>query len=689
MKKNTRNSIQKIFVILCFFILGFTYSQVKNATSKTSFTKSANLVNKKNGIIRCATVEYEKFLQEKNPKRMTNVQFENWIAPLVKKHKAMRSNSASGGIITIPVVVHVIHSGQAIGVAPNITDAQVQSQITVLNQDFRKMLGTPGENSNPIGADIQIEFALAQQDPNGNPTNGIDRVSFCQESWSVYNNEIDLNVKPATIWDSTQYLNMWTINLVDDILGYAQLPEASGLDGLGSGGNSNSDGVVARYSTFGSSDYNNGSFLLAAPYDKGRTMTHEVGHWLGLRHIWGDGSGDEVNNLPDCTASDFCDDTPQVGWEHYTCGIFDTCPQPGNDMPENYMDYTEDACMNIFTQNQKARMDIIINNATRRKELITSTKNTTIPLFANDAEVKAETNCSNVACFAGQRITIYNRGSSNLTSATVSYNINGVNSASYNWTGNLTTHQSNTFILPVSSLISATVNANIVSVNGGADERNTNNSASGSFVPPTTPTNYALTDFVFRLQRDLYGSETTWLLKNGSGTILYSGGPYLDQKIVPLPDLITIPWTLANNECYTFIINDGGVDGLCCGGGDGSYSIESIDRSTIIKSGGTFNLYEATRFTTNMPLATNKFETSNDIYLYPNPTKGTLNVRVPSDFGLPNSLTISNSLGQIVSRKEVSKENDLILNTSTLSTGVYFITVAKEGQKKTLQFIKE
>ena len=131
---------------------------------------------------------------------MNRTQFENWLAPLVKQQKALRTGSQSGGIITIPVVVHVIHSGQAVGVAPNIVDAQVQSQITVLNQDYRKMVSTPGFNSNPVGADVQIEFALAQQDPSGNPTNGIDRVAFAQESWSGYSTDIDLIIKPATIW---------------------------------------------------------------------------------------------------------------------------------------------------------------------------------------------------------------------------------------------------------------------------------------------------------------------------------------------------------------------------------------------------------------------------------------------------------------------------------------------------------
>ena len=194
MKITTSLSTLLILVFSCLLTVGNLYSQEQKTTKKTLFGKpiTEKSKNPNNGKIRCATVEYEQFLQEKNPNRMSNTQFETWLAPLVNKQIASRTSSktAASSVIIIPVVVHVIHNGQAIGTAPNITDAQVQSQITVLNQDFRKMLGTPGGTStNPVATDIQIEFVLAKVDPNGNPTNGIDRVNMCQASWS----ETDIN----------------------------------------------------------------------------------------------------------------------------------------------------------------------------------------------------------------------------------------------------------------------------------------------------------------------------------------------------------------------------------------------------------------------------------------------------------------------------------------------------------------
>ena len=774
MKRNFSKSIFKILIVVCLFVLGPVSGQRKKQTENTLFGKQIKPenINPKNGVIRCASAEYENFLQEKNPKRMTEGQFEAWAAPLVQKHIAMRTNSKSSGeVITIPVVVHVIHHGQAVGSAPNITDIQVQSQITVLNQDYGKIIGTSGYNTNPAGVDTQIQFVLAQQDPYGNPTNGIDRRSFCQESWST--TDIESTLKPATIWDPTQYLNLWSIEFTDStLLGYAQFPDASGLSGLSGSGNANTDGVVVKYNAFGSGT--GSSFLLNAPYNKGRTMTHEIGHWLGLIHIWGDGSNCTTN-------TDYCDDTPVAKEANYGCvSGTDSCTSKlGLDMIENYMDYTDDSCMNIFTQNQKDRMYAILNNAPRRNSLKTSAKGTSVLLLANDAEIKLESSCTVATCSSVpnqtiQNITIYNRGTSNLTSATLNYTINGGSNILYSWAGSLATNKFATFPITINSPSNRTITITADKVNGVSDQRTTNNSVSGSFIIPVAPPNFTFTNYIFRLQQDYYGSETTWSIKNAAGTILYQGGPYTDTyvnetTISPIPTLITQNWTLPSNQCYTFTIDDAAGDGICCGtnsgdSGTGYYDLKSTDGSTIITSGASFTSSESKSFTTNTILDTTKptlttvadrdenvdakcefsipdytlltaaadnsetvtltqspsqgtiisgngtvqlitltaldsngnsdFTTfsitlrENDIYLFPNPAKETINI-ITSYCVLPNSFSIYNSAGQMINQKEVETAIDLTINTSTLSSGIYSITIEKENEKKTLQFIKE
>ena len=686
MKKNT--FLKFIFTLILLTSTINNYSQEKR---KTVFGKQINpaSINPTNGFVRCFSEEYEKYLQETNPKRLSDAQFEEWLAPLILEHKNNQVlSSQSGGIITIPVVVHVIHNGDAYGVNENITDEQVESQITVMTQDFRRMTGTPGFNSNAVGADTQIQFALAKVDPNGNPTNGINRVNLCQESWSTA--AINSTVKPSTIWDATQYMNMWSVNFSDaSLLGYAQFPDASGLPGLNtSGGSATTDGVVAGYRFFGSSSLATGQFQ--APYDKGRTMTHEVGHWIGLRHIWGDDG---------CTVDDFCADTPVAGQPNFGCVAgTDSCPAAGVDMIENYMDYTDDLCMNIFTQNQKDRMVVIMNNAARRASLKTSTKDIAIALFANDAEVIIEGSCGGSvvpSCanpnppLPNKVISLYNRGTSTLTSATITYNMDGGTSYTNNWTGSLAPNKF-AYVTLTNTNVNGTLNTAVVTANGVTDQRATNNTASKAFSSSSTITNVPYTAFTFNLIGDPWGTETTWTLKNQAGTTLYSGGPYTNSGVAGPQNFVSNQaWTLPVG-CYVFTINDSYGDGLSGSGNNdaGSWNIKANSGAiTVGNGGGNFGTSQSFSFS-NTALSTNNFNALEQITLYPNPTNGILNINIPNGLELPNSIEIHNSLGQTLSKKAVSRENDLALDVSNLNTGVYFITIQKDSEKSTLRFIK-
>lgn len=672
-----------VVVILFSLTFGFTQAQNKQVENTIVFGKTYTKEDlmKMNGVIRCATTEYEEYLQKQDPNRMTEAEFEAWINPLIEKAKAQKSTS--GGIVTIPVVVHVIHSGQPIGVAPNIPDAQVQSQITVMNQDFRKMAGTPGYNTNPVGADTMIQFALAKVDPNGNPTNGIDRVNMCVYDWST--TDINNIVKPATIWDPTQYMNMWSIRFSDSsLLGYAQFPSGSGLQGLNtSGGAANTDGVVANYTTFGSIDYNDGTFLLGSannPYNRGRTMTHEVGHFLGLRHIWGDG------NTTTFCETDYCEDTPPAHQANYTCNPnIASCTAGLFEMVQNYMDYTNDTCMNIFTNDQKTRITTVMNNSPRRMELKTSTKDIAIPLFPNDAELKPESSCTNIqsACVAPPlKVRLTNRGTSTLTSAVITYSVAGGAVQTYTWTGSLAQHGAVVVDLPLPATTgSGTFTATVTTANGSADQRATNNTATGAYTAPAAAVNYAYTQVAFELQPDAYGSETTWTLKNSAGTTLYSGGPYTNGSATNLPPLVTQTWDLPNGDCYTFTVNDLYGDGFCCSYGNGYYTIKSMDGSVTIASGGSFSTQDKASFKLNW-LATSEVK-ADGVNIYPNPATDVLNVTKVSDKA---KFEVYNAVGQIVMSGNIRNNK---VDVSKLVKGTYIITVSDKEISAKLKFIKK
>ncbi len=185
----------------------------------------------------CGTVEYEEQLSQNNPERAKKAEFEQWIAPKVAEARAKRLQKNGNGtneVVTIPIVFHVIHNGDAIGENENLSDAQILSQIQVLNEDYRRAADTPGFNENPVGADMEIEFCLAQRTPNGLPSSGIVRYNLGDDNgWQQ--EEVEL-IKAQTQWDPTKYLNIW---IVDDIFiaggylaGYAQFPTQSGLEGL-------------------------------------------------------------------------------------------------------------------------------------------------------------------------------------------------------------------------------------------------------------------------------------------------------------------------------------------------------------------------------------------------------------------------------------------------------------------------
>ena len=695
-------TLKMLLILLCFTTANQIFSQ-KKQVKQTLFGKPINQknINPENGYIRCASKEYEDYLQENNPKRLNKEQFEAWLEPIIEKQKQDAINGRTPQtVFNIPVVIHVIHNGDAINTVAshtgeNISYAQAVSQITVMNQDYRRLVGTPGNGSTGynLGVDCEVNFCLAQRDPFGNASDGVDRVNLGSASWSTA--AINSTVKPQTQWDPTKYLNMWTVRFTDTrLLGYAQFPSAPtpppppdplipGLEGLSTnGGNSNTDGVVAGYDVFGTVAANDGSFILNSTYNLGRTMSHEVGHWIGLYHIWGD---DAQCTGADTATGDYVADTPDSNIENYTCVVVQHCT--GNDMVENYMDYTNDACMNTFTAGQKARMVAVMTNCVNRSTLSSSNGCTPGQVYGLDGTLSTVTatvvGCSTTYSAA---VTLINRGTTTMTSAEITYNVDGGTNQTYNWTGSIATGASAIVTINGTTTSGAhNFNATLTKVNTVLDQNTTNN----TFIKPfEIAPNHNATNVVFNFQKDLYARETTWNLKNSAGTILYSSVTYSNATGTTLPALLTQNWTLLTNDCYTFTINDSQSDGICCAWGIGYYNIKSSNGLVTLASGASFGASEVKSFGINL-LENTDFETLNSIYVYPNPTKGILNISVPNDFGLPNNYTITNYLGQTVQQKVVSSENDLSINTSAFSKGVYFITVEKGNEKKTLRFVKE
>ncbi len=299
---------------------------------------------------RCSSAEYLLQQLQADPGLAARMQ-------AIEQHTQQVVNTGgdnSRAIITIPVVFHVVYRTTA----ENISDAQIQAQINQLNLDFARLnadaSNTPSAFSS-LAANTNIQFCLAQRTPTGTATTGIVRKQTTVTSWSTNDAVKKSSSGGDDAWPSSSYLNIWSCNLGSGLLGYAQFP----------GGAAATDGVVLLYSSIGSV----ASPGTASPYNLGRTATHEVGHWLNLYHIWGDdGTG--------CTGSDNVGDTPNQAGENYGCPAYPktdgcTASSPGV-MFMNYMDYTDDGCMNMFTSGQSTRMNALFVSGGARASIATS-----------------------------------------------------------------------------------------------------------------------------------------------------------------------------------------------------------------------------------------------------------------------------------------------------------------------------
>ena len=324
----------------------------------------------------CGSMQYLQEQMAKDPALYQKMQDQEIELKKWEKREDSLYQKSAGSLYTIPVVFHILYNNSASD-PTNISMDQILSQLDVLNEDFRATnadITTVPSGFTSSVADMEIEFCLAAVDPNGLGTTGVTRTLTTTTVFTSSTNDAKFtSMGGKDIWDRNKYLNIWVVpGLVDGdgdgLLGYGQFP----------GNAANTDGVVCLTSTIGRPPFN----TAGGAYDLGRTTTHEVGHWLNLKHIWGDDCGDGIFQ---CAGTDNVSDTPNQECSNGGCPtypLYDGCnsTSPGV-MFMNYMDYVNDACMVMFSNGQRTRARAALSGS--RSSILTNSSQICCPYFWN------------------------------------------------------------------------------------------------------------------------------------------------------------------------------------------------------------------------------------------------------------------------------------------------------------------
>jgi hypothetical protein len=581
------------------------------------------------GQVKCGTNILFEIESNKNTELVNKrVEMEDAISSFIKKRNSAELE------YTIPVVFHVLYNQSQ----EQVSSAQILSQLQVLNDDFTRnnadASNTPSTFSS-VAADTKINFCLAKRDSQNDTTSGITYTYTDISSFSLYDIRIfHDSLGGKNIWDPQKYLNIYVCDLTN-ALGFSSFP----------GGNPVKDGVVIDYQNFGT----NGTVI--PPYNLGRTATHEVGHWFNLFHIWGNGN----------CSSDMVDDTPTQETENYGCSVHPSpsCSNSG-DMFQNYMDYSNDDCMNLFTEGQKTRMHATIN--TERTEI---GNNYACSLPFEDVGIIENIFPSENQVVCGSEINIttsvFNFSNNIISKLNIYYSIDNQSFQQFQWNGDISPNSSQEIMIGNQFLTPGTHQLTVFTdlPNGFRDLNSSNDSLIIEFeIKNGNEINLAI-------QSDNYGEEISWQITDEIGDIQF------EESNISSNQENTFQLCLDNDICYTLTIFDQENDGICCDFGNGYIQVNNQYFS------GEYN--DELQLDLCQVVSLENTEVNN-IKIFPNPSSG--NLFIQSD-EIVNIIYINNVQGKLLKTYTPNSSN-INLNFESLDKGLYllYINTNKESSIK-------
>ncbi|TKK71519.1 T9SS type A sorting domain-containing protein [Ilyomonas limi] len=605
----------------------------------------------------CATNEVYLQMLSNNPVFAKNQQeIEAFTQRFIKNGGSRMQSTTARGAATyiIPVVVHVVYHTTA----QNISDAQVQSQIDVLNKDYQKLNADTAAVPSvfkPLIADCKIQFCLAKQNPGGNPTTGIIRKYTSKTSFSDNDAVKKSSSGGDDAWPASSYLNLWVCNLSNDLLGYAQFP----------GGPPATDGVVILYSAFGTTG------TVKAPYNKGRTATHEVGHWLNLRHIWGDDYGD-------CTGSDLVGDTPNAADENYGCPTFPhvSCSNgPNSDMFMNYMDYTNDACMQMFTTGQKDRMWAVLQSGGARAAIVNSQGCSTPSGSCGTPNNLATSNISQSAATVSWNAVsgaISYRLQYKVSSASTYTTISGLTATSYTLTG-LTASTKYTY------KIQATCSGGAGSYSSTATFTTMATACTDKFEPNNTKSSAKFIGLNKNIKALIDTSDDLDFFKFTTTT----SAPNFKVMLTDLPkDYDLKLFNPSGTQIGSSQNGSTSSESIAYNGGiAGTYRVEVFGFNGVYSATSCYTLKITTSSSSLKEDVTKTINIKSGVMVYPQPASGYTTIQFAGSEWKGNAtLSVISQMGQLLSVKQINTDSrQYRLDVSNLANGMYYIKISNNS----------